>query len=63
MINVNGVLVKSIKTMADRSVVATIDFGELVKLGDFDDILQTPIRVILVKEDDIILASEYKEEN
>lgn len=51
MINVSGAVIKSIKTMADRSIVATIDFGELVKLGDFQDLLQTPLTVILATED------------
>lgn len=48
MVNVNGAILKSVKTMADRSVVATVDFGELVKLGDFDDMIQMPVRVIIV---------------
>ena len=53
MINVNGAVIRSIKTMADRSIVVTIDFGELAKLGEFEDILQVPLRVILVKDEDL----------
>lgn len=53
MINVSGAVLKSVKTMADRSIVVTVDFGELVKLGDFEDIIQMPIRIIIAPEEDI----------
>ena len=38
MINVQGAVITSVKTMADRPIRATIDFGELVKLGEFEDL-------------------------
>lgn len=50
MINVSGAVIKSIKTMADKSVVVTIDFGELVKLGSFDGLLQMPLTVVVATE-------------
>lgn len=53
MINVQGAVITSVKTMADRSIRATIDFGELVKLGEFEDLIQMPIKIIIVAETDL----------
>jgi len=64
MINVDGAVLKGVKTLVDKSIVATIDFGELVKLGDFDGLLQMPIRVIIVLSDEFQeLESNRHDEN
>lgn len=62
MINVSGAVIKSIKTMADKSVVVTIDFGELVKLGSFDGLLQMPLTVVVVTEETMNEVAQLKED-
>jgi hypothetical protein len=62
MINVSGAVIKSIKTMADKSVVVTIDFGELVKLGSFDGLLQMPLTVVVVTEETMNEVAQLNED-
>lgn len=62
MINVSGAVIKSIKTMADKSVVVTIDFGELVKLGSFDGLLQMPLTVVVATEETMNEVAQLKED-
>ena len=53
MIDVTGAVLTKLATRADRSIVITLDLGELVKLGDFDGIVQMPLRVVLITEDEL----------
>jgi|694.fasta_scaffold01179_12 hypothetical protein len=53
MIDVTGAVLTKLATRADRSIVITLDLGELVKLGDFDGMVQMPLRVVLITEDEI----------
>lgn len=62
MINVSGAVIKSIKTMADKSVVVTIDFGELVKLGSFDGLLQMPLTVVVATEETMNEVAQLNED-
>lgn len=62
MINVSGAVIKSIRTMADKSVVVTIDFGELVKLGSFDGLLQMPLIVVVATEETMNEVAQLKED-
>jgi len=62
MINVSGAVIKSIKTMADKSVVVTIDFGELVKLGSFDGLLQMPLTVVVATEETMDEVAQLNED-
>lgn len=39
-----------VKTMADGSKRAEIDFGERVTLGEFDDLMQMPVVVTIIPE-------------
>lgn len=50
MVLSNGAVLVRVKTMADGSKRAEIDFGEHIKLGNFDDLLQTTITVVLVSD-------------
>jgi hypothetical protein len=52
MIDVTGAVITKVATRVDRSITVTLDFGELVKLGDFDGLIQIPLRVILLTEED-----------
>ena len=62
MINVSGAVIKSIKTMADKSVVVTIDFGELVKLGSFDGLLQMPLTIVVATEETMNEVAQLNED-
>ena len=53
MIDVTGAVLTKLATRADRSIVITLDLGELVKLGDFDGMVQMPLRVVLITEDEL----------
>ena len=53
MIDVTGAVLTKLATRADRSIVITLDLGELVKLGDFDGMVQMPLRVVLITEQEL----------
>ena len=50
MIAKTGVQVVRIKTMADNSIRAEIDFGERVKLANFDRLLKTTVTTIILPD-------------
>lgn len=60
MIDVTGAVLTKLATRADRSIVITLDLGELVKLGDFDGMVQMPLRVVLITEDELKSVDDDK---
>lgn len=62
MIDVTGAVLTKLATRADRSIVITLDLGELVKLGDFDGMVQMPLRVVLITEDELKSVDDDKKD-
>lgn len=52
MIDSNMATLVRPKLMADNSKRIELDFGETVKLADFDDLIGVPLKVIIIPLDD-----------
>jgi hypothetical protein len=60
MIATTGLQVVRIRTMADNSIRAEVDFGERVRMRNFEDLMATTVTAILIP--DTMVKPELQEE-